>query len=131
EFSVCSSDLGVMEQVIELRLPSEIALWANEIATLTDRDLQAILIDWLKLGLEGIVAQLSNEQVISLSKLMMNDAQNEELSKLLAQQREREISDEARVRLRELLDIYEYGMLWKAEALKVGVQRGILPPMHP
>lgn len=119
-----------MEQTIQLKLPGELALWANQLAAITHRDLEGILIDWLRLGLEGIVETLSDDEVVTLANLKMDQAQSDELSGLLAQQREREITADGRTRLRELLDIYEFGMLWKAEGLKVAVQRGLLPPMH-
>lgn len=119
-----------MEEKVELVLPNVVTTWVKEVATIAKRDFQEILIDLIISGLEGVVSHLSDDQVKALANLKMSEAQAEELGELLTQQREREISTAGRIRLRELLDIYEYGMLWKAEGQRVGVQRGILPPMH-
>jgi SRSO17 transposase len=60
----------------------------------------------------------------------MPDAQQRELSDLLARQREGQLADTERPRLDALLDAYRRGMVRKARALKVAVERGLQPPTH-
>ena len=52
-----------------------------------------------------------------------------ELGALLARQREGSLDGVERHRLNELMDIYRRGMVQKAQALKVAVDRGLQPPL--
>jgi hypothetical protein len=75
------------------------------------------------------VADLPDEEVLALSESMLPLELHEELSELLALQRESEIDDAGQERLNELMDFYGRGMVRKAEALKVAVERGLIPPL--
>lgn len=63
----------------------------------------------------------------------MSQGEQDELSALLARQREGALDDVARRQLDELMAIYRRGMVQKAQALKVAVERGLRPPLdaHP
>jgi hypothetical protein len=52
-----------------------------------------------------------------------------ELSDLLAQNGESELPPEKEQRCDELMLIYRQGLLLKAEALKVAVERKLIPPL--
>jgi hypothetical protein len=61
--------------------------------------------------------------------MQMSDAEQAELSELLARQREGALSDDERGRLDALMRSYRQGMVRKAQALKVAVERGLQPPL--
>jgi len=71
------------------------------------------------------VALLPDEEVLILCDLQMTAKQHEEISDLLADQREGMIDEAGRKRLDELLQIYDQYLLRKSEALVVAVQRGL------
>ncbi len=58
----------------------------------------------------------------------MSEDQQRELGDLLARQREGSLDALAQHRLDELVDIYRRGMVQKAQALKVAVDRGLQLP---
>ncbi len=80
-------------------------------------------------GYEVPVEMLSDAQVLALSYSYMDLDQQEELSDLLADQREGVIDQAGRNRLEKLMQIYRRGLLRKAEALKVAVERGLRAPL--
>lgn len=80
-------------------------------------------------GHEVPVEMLKDAQVLALSYSYMPLDQQEELSDLLADQREGVITSAGRERLEELMQISRRGLLRKAEALKVAVERGLRAPL--
>ncbi len=80
-------------------------------------------------GYEAPVKMLSDAEVLALSYSYMALSQQEELSDLLADQREGVIDSAGRNRLAELLEISNQGLLRKAEALVEAVQRGLRAPL--
>jgi hypothetical protein len=79
---------------------------------------------------EAPVEQLPNDQVLALADSKMNEVQETELSDLLARQREGTLDRTSRVRLTELMDIYRHGMVRKAQAIQVAVERGLRSPLN-
>ncbi|MFN0111557.1 MAG: hypothetical protein ACKVZH_22070 [Blastocatellia bacterium] len=79
---------------------------------------------------ESPVEFLPDDAVLALSEMRMSDEQDEELSDLLARQREAQLDAEGRRRLSELMQIYERGLLRKSEALRVAVERGLREPLR-
>lgn len=75
------------------------------------------------------VALLPDEEVLILSYSFMDPNQHEEISDLLADQREGMIDEVGRKRLDELLQIYDRGLLRKSEALVEAVRRGLRLPL--
>jgi predicted DNA-binding antitoxin AbrB/MazE fold protein len=72
---------------------------------------------------------LPDEQLISLANMRMSEIQQGELSDLLADQRENQLTAEGTRRLEDLLSIYRRGIVLKARAAKAAVQRGLLAPL--
>ncbi len=70
---------------------------------------------------------LPDDQVLALCDAQMDTRQQKELSGLLAQHREGQLSDSERHRLDELMRIYRCGLVRKARALQVAVARGLKP----
>jgi hypothetical protein len=62
--------------------------------------------------------------------MQMDVGQQEELGDLLARHREGLLSGAERARLDELMQTYRRGLVRKAQALKVAVERGLRPPLN-
>jgi hypothetical protein len=73
---------------------------------------------------------LPDDQVLALCDLQMEAVQQEELSDLLAGHREGHLGEAERARLDELMHLYRHGLVGKAQALKVAVERGLRPPLN-
>jgi len=76
------------------------------------------------------IEELSNEEVLALTELQLAPTQEATLSELLDRNREETLDAEGRCRLEELMRIYEHGLLRKAQALRVAVQRGLREPLE-
>jgi hypothetical protein len=61
--------------------------------------------------------------------MTLPDEQEAMLSDLLARQREGQIDAEGRRRLGDLMRVYENGLLRKAQALRLAVERGLREPL--
>lgn len=121
-----------MTEAITLELPDALARRAKAEASRTNRSLEEVLLDWLS-QVEGAgppVELLSDDQVLALSNAQMEPQQNEELSDLLARNREGQLDEAARRRLDELMQICRAGLVRKAQAMKVAVERGLRPRLN-
>ncbi len=123
-----------MGQTITLDLPPNIARRAAAVARQTNRQVEDVLLEWLGRAATDVpIESLPDDLVLALCALEMSQREQEELSALLARQREGTLDDAARRRLDELMESYRRGMVQKAQALKVAVERGLRPPLdvHP
>lgn len=119
-----------MSTPVTLDLPPEMAQQARAVADRTHQRLEDVLLDWLRRGWTTMpIEQLPDDQVLALRDLVMSDADQRELSDLLAAQREGTLDGAARQRLEVLMAVYRHGMARKAEALQVAVERGLQPPL--
>lgn len=114
------------EQVI-LNLPDRLAKQVHEVAASTQRELEDVLIEWLDRGsvAEITMVALSDEQLLNLCDLQMSEPEQTQMSLLLGKQRESELQLGELEQLDGLLRVYRRGMVRKAEALKVAVDRGL------
>ena len=119
-----------MSDTVTLELPDEIAQSARVLAMQTHRRLEDVLLEWLdRAASELPVEALPDERVLALRDLQMSDEQQAELSDLLARHREHPLEGPDRMQLEELLGVYRRGLVQKARALKVAVDRGLQPPL--
>lgn len=119
-----------MSEVVTLRIPDRLARDARAVASYTHRQMEDVLLEWMdRAAANPPVESLPDEQVLALCKLQMNPAQQSELSDLLARNREPNLTAADQMRLDELLSEYRRGMVRKAQALKVAVERGLQPPL--
>ena len=103
---------------------------ARALALRTHRTVEDVLLDWLdRAATELPIEELPDDQVLALRDMQMSDDQQEELSELLARSREGTLGDHDRGRLDELMGAYRRGMVKKARALKIAVERGLQPPL--
>jgi hypothetical protein len=78
---------------------------------------------------EKVTVELPDDQILALCDCRMDAGQQEELSYLLARNREGGFQRAEAVRLDELMQIYRQPLVRKAQALKVAVARGLKPPL--
>ena len=115
---------------ITLNIPEETVKQAEAVAATTQRHIEDVLTEWLDRAANEIpVDQLPDAEVRQLAELKLTESQQQELSDLLADQRENQITEAGRVRLNALMRLYQQGMVRKSEALRVAVQRGLMPPL--
>lgn len=119
-----------MSEVVTLRIPDQLARDARAIASFTHRQMEDVLLEWMdRAAANPPVESLPDDQVLTLCKLQMSPAQQSELGDLLTRNREAGLNESDRARLDELLNEYRHGMVRKAQALKVAVERGLQPPL--
>lgn len=119
-----------MSERLSLELPDTLVRSARAVATQTNRRLEEVLLEWLdRAAAEIPVDQLPDDQVLTLRDLQMTDVEQRELSDLLAKQREGLLTETGRRQLDLLMRHYRSGMVRKAQAIKVAVERGLLPPL--
>ncbi|MBW4597420.1 MAG: hypothetical protein KME46_32125 [Brasilonema angustatum HA4187-MV1] len=120
-----------MAEIITIELPERLAQQAKEIAAITHRRLEDILVEWIDRAITELpVESLPNEQVLVLCDLKMEPEQQEVFSDLLAGNREGLLNDVEVRQLDELMQVYRGGLVRKARALKVAVERGLRPPLN-
>jgi hypothetical protein len=117
-----------MGETVTLGLPNIFFHSARAVAERTQRPFESVLVEWLDRTAEMLpIEQLPDDQVLALRDLQLGEEEQAELSELLARGREGELTSEDRVRLEALMRMYERGLLYKARALKVAVDRGLQP----
>jgi len=120
-----------MGETVTLQLPEEALRSAREVAARTQRRLEDVLADWIgQAAAELPVDLLPDQEVLALCDMQMDRKQQEELSELLARNREGVLDQQGRARLDELMQVYRRGLVRKAQALKVAVERGLRPPLN-
>mgnify|MGYP005846846699 CR=1 FL=1 len=120
-----------MSETVTLEVSEDAIRQAREVAARTQRRLEEVLVEWIDRYLAELpVDALSDEEVLALASRQMAPHEQAELHDLLADNREGPLPEERRARLDELMRIYRQGMVRKAEALKVAVERGLIPPLN-
>lgn len=120
----------MMSHLVTLDLPHDLAERAEALAKESHRRVEDVLLEWLdRVAKETPIEALSDDEVLTLSTLEMTDEEQERLSELLAAQRENQLDAAQRAQLDRLLDVYRRGMVQRSHALKVAVERGLLPPV--
>jgi hypothetical protein len=127
-----------MNTQVTLSVPEETFRRAQKLAQLTRRDVETVMADTLSLslpqldtsaGTETAVADLSNEEVLALADLQMDEADDQKLSLLLDKQQAGTLTESERTELVRLMQLYQSSLLQKAEGLAEAVQRGLRPPL--
>jgi hypothetical protein len=124
---------------ITITLPDDIYRRVERFAHLANRDLSSILADTLIHSLPPIssrsstppaISDLSDQQVIALTHLEMEPAQDIRLGELLDKQQSGTLNPEEPQELDTLMQIYREGLLRKATALAEAVKRGLMEPLN-
>ncbi|MBD2129235.1 hypothetical protein NDI39_03850 [Microcoleus sp. ZQ-A2] len=120
-----------MAEIVTLELPETLAQQARAIAALTHRRLEDVLVEWIDRAVTELpVESLPDEQVLALCDMQMESEQQEVFSDLLAHNREGQLSDTEVKQLDELMQVYRRGLVRKARAMKVAVERGLKPTLN-
>jgi hypothetical protein len=72
------------------------------------------------------LSTLSDRQVIALTELLIEPSQDQRLSQLLQTQQERTLITAEQSELEMLMEIYQAGLLRKAQAINESVKRGAI-----
>ncbi len=121
----------IMSELVTIKVSDQVARLASQIASQKHLPVEDVLSDLLESAVNEVpVEMLSDNEVLALSEMKLSEEQNLALSKLLAQQRENQLDDVGRQQLDELMRIYERGLLRKAQALRVAVERGLREPLR-
>lgn len=117
-----------MSQLIQLELDEAVIGRAREVAVRTGQPLETVLQEWIGNAAENIpVELLPDEQVIALAEMTLSEPDQAALSNLLEDQREGSLDAAGQRQLDALMGQYRRGWVRKAQAIKVAVQRGLLP----
>ena len=125
---------------ITLTLQDDVYRRAAQFAQMANLKVNEVLSDVIELSLLPSnpqpsavkpVSELSNKEVLKLTELQMAPAQDRRLSRLLDRQQAGQLKAEERVELLTLMQIYQNGLLRKAQALAEAVRRGLREPLTP
>lgn len=128
-----------MSTQVSVTLPEDVYRRAERLATLTSRNVADVLADTIVLSLTPLaeeqepvrsISELSDEEVLALMELQMEPAQDQRLSVLLDKQQAGELTEADRSELLALMQVYQEGLLRKAQALREAVQRGLREPLE-
>ncbi|HAX86822.1 MAG TPA: hypothetical protein DCY91_11315 [Cyanobacteria bacterium UBA11370] len=128
-----------MSTQITVTLPDEVYQRVQRLAQLASRDVADILTDAIKLSIPPVslhtetiepISVLSDEQIIALTQLQMEPEQDQRLSDLLDKQQAGILTNNQRLELLTLMQIYQEGLLRKATALSEAVRRRLIEPLN-
>ncbi len=128
-----------MDIPVTINLPDDVYRRAERFAHLANRDLPSVLADTLTHSLPTIsaeintlpsISELSDRQVIALTQLEMEPAQDARLSELLDKQQSGTLNPKEPQELDTLMQSYREGLLRKATALAEAVKRGLIEPLN-
>ncbi len=129
-----------MSTQIAITIPEEVYKQAQRLARLTHCQVNDLLADAITLSLAPVatsdeshppIAELSDKGVLALTRLEMSAAQDRRLSRLLNRQQTGTLSDGERAALLSLMQVYQEGLLRKAQALREAVRRKLIEPLAP
>lgn len=122
---------------LTLTLPSNVVKRAQWWAARTGRDVTDVVARAANLSLPSLEGEtvtdleaLADIQILTLTHLQMDPAQDARLSVLLERQQAASLTADEYTELEELMLYYEIGLLRKAKALAEAVRRGIREPLH-
>jgi hypothetical protein len=127
-------------KTVTLTLQDDVYRRAAQFAQLANLKVNDVLSDVIELSLlppnpqpsaVKPVSELSDKEVLKLTELQMAPAQDRRLSRLLDRQQAGKLKAEERVELLTLMQVYQDGLLRKAQALAEAVRRGLRKPLTP
>jgi hypothetical protein len=127
-----------MSTQVLVTLPDDTYWRAEQLARMAGRDIADVLAEMIGLSLQPPgapnagarpVADLPDAEVLTLADSHMDPAQDRRLSDLLEQQQAGRLPEEDCRALLALLQVYQDGLLRKAQALNEAVRRGLRPPL--
>ncbi len=138
--NVQTAQESIMTTQVTVTLPDETYRRAEHLAQLTGRNVADVLADTIGLSLQPLgaqpenafpVADLSDADVLALAESQMDEGQERRFSDLLDRQQAGRLTDEERHALLALMQVYQDGLLRKAQAMREAVHRRLQPPLEP
>lgn len=127
-----------MSTKITVTLPDDAIIRLENMAKLTGQHVDDVLATTIALSLPDLeaatfdanaVAELSDDEVVRLTKIEMKTEQDRRLTELLDRQQAGMLSESERAELQTLMQTYQIGLLRKAQALHEAVKRGLMEPL--
>lgn len=119
-----------MSRVVTIEISEAAARRAQETATESARRVEEVLAEWIdRLAVDPPLETLPNDEILALCQSELAESQQQELSDLLARNREGTLGTVGRSRLDEHMDLYRHGLVRKAQAIQVAVQRELIRPL--
>jgi hypothetical protein len=121
-------------------LPDEVFERAQRLAQVSHREVSDLLAETIAISLPTLrpqvgrpapAATLTDGEVLALADLQLPEAQDQQLSVLLDRQQSGTITEAERGELAGLFQLYQEGLLRKAQALAEAVRRGLREPLTP
>jgi hypothetical protein len=128
----------LMSTQITITLTDDVYQKADRFARLANRDIASVLADTIQSSIPNIseaattlqpISLLSDADVLALTELQMEPAQDLQLSELLDRQQAGLLTDIDRSELQILMQTYQEGLLRKATALSEAVKRKLIKPL--
>jgi CopG-like RHH_1 or ribbon-helix-helix domain, RHH_5 len=129
-----------MSTRVEITLPDEVYHRAERLAQVVSRNVSDLLADTITLALPSLtphaqkeqpITELADQKVLALADLQMPPAQDQRLGNLLDKQQAGTLTDSEPAELLALMQVYQEGLLRKAQALREAVRRGLRAPLEP
>ena len=79
--------------------------------------------------MDSMLVDLPDEKVLELTHLELPPEEDQRLSDLLYKQQAGQLEPKAREELSQLMQLYQEGLLCKAQALSEAVKRGLREPL--
>jgi hypothetical protein len=130
----------VMSTQVMVTLPDEVFERAQRLAQVSHREVSDLLAETIAVSLPSLrlqpgrpepVATLTDAEVIALTDLQLPNAQDQRLTMLLDRQQSGTMTETERAELAALFQLYQEGLLRKAQALAEAVHRGLREPLTP
>ena len=129
-----------MSAQITVTLPEDVLQRAELLARRTGRPVGDILAETIELSLrplgapsngERLIADWSDDDVLAAADVGLPVAEDRRLSELLDHQQAGLLADAEPAELKALMEMYQEGLLRKAQALREAVRRGLREPLQP
>lgn len=78
---------------------------------------------------QKILEKLSDAEILALANLQLAESEQETLNELLEKNGEGELTNLERKYLDDLMEVYNDALLTKAKAMRIAVERGLMPPL--
>jgi hypothetical protein len=123
---------------VNVTLSDDLYQRAEHLARLSGRPIDVVLVDAISASLQPLgtgggpsrsISELSDAEVLALTKLEMDRAQDRRLSELLDHQQAGILAEAEGPELGALMQVYSDGLLRKAQALEEAVRRGLREPL--
>jgi hypothetical protein len=121
-----------MSETVTLELDETLLQSAHMLAAKSNRRVEDVLVEWIdRAASEVPVELLSDDQILLLCSQDLGSEEQATLSELLDRHREGMLTPADHQALDAVMGTYRFGLVRKAQAMKVAVERGLRPALDP